>query len=211
MVRASGRYAICRFSGCLYETQQETALSDSTCRICGGQAPGNARYCNDCDFQQARDGRTVHEQSAPRQQSQAHAERGSLSIFLLVFIVASVGTIGMGVTATPGLSIPGVKATLGFGQPAPGSGVEESGELRTVSTRVRIRAERNTSSAIVGMIEPGENVRADHLVGDWYAVFDPEPTSRTADEGLGYVYAPLLKPVATPATASSGDDSRSRS
>ena len=186
-------------------------MSDSTCRICGGQTPGNARYCNDCDFQQARDGRTVHEQSAPRQQSQTHAERGSLSIFLLVFIVASVGTIGMGVTATPGLSIPGVRATLGFGDATSGSVLEDSGELRTVSTRVRIRAERSTSSAIVGMIEPGENVRADHLVGDWYAVFDPEAATPSADDGLGYVYAPLLKPVATPASASTGEASRSSS
>ena len=197
--------------GAFTKLKQETALSDSTCRICGGQAPGNARYCNDCDFQQARDGRTVHEQSAPRQQAQAHPERGSLSIFLLVFIVASVGTIGMGVTATPGLSIPGVKATLGFGEAPSGSALDVSGELRTVSTRVRIRAQRNTSSPIVGMIEPGENVRADHLVGDWYAVFDPDATPREGEEGLGYVYAPLLKPVSTPATASTGDASRSSS
>lgn len=181
-------------------------MSDSTCRICGGEVPGSARYCNACDFQQARDGRTVHEQSAPRQQAQLHGERGSLSIFLLVFIVASVGTIGMGMTATPGLSITGVRATLGLGEATPGWSEGDSGELRTVSTRVRIRADRSTSSAIVGMIEPGENVRADHLVGDWYAVFDPGASTFEADESLGFVYAPLLKPVAAAESASTGDN-----
>ena len=186
-------------------------MSDSTCRICGGKVPGSARYCNDCDFQQARDGRTVHEQSSPRQQAQSHGERGSLSIFLLVFIVASVGTIGMGMTATPGLSITGVRATLGLGASTTDSIGEQAGELRTVSTRVRIRADRNTSSAIVGMIEPGESVRADHLVGGWYAVFDPEATTHDAEQGLGYVYAPLLKPIATPSSASAGDVARDRS
>jgi len=186
-------------------------LGDSTCRICGGNVPGSARYCNDCDFQQARDGRTVHEQSTPRQQAQSHGERGSLSIFLLVFIVASVGTIGMGMTATPGLSITGVKATLGLGEATTVSLGEETGELRTVSTRVRIRADRNTSSAIVGMIEPGENVRADHLVGGWYEVFDPDAAAGDAEDSLGYVYAPLLKPVATASSASASEIPRSRS
>lgn len=186
-------------------------MSDSTCRICGGEVPGSARYCNSCDFQQARDGRTVHEQSTPRQQAHTHGERGSLSIFLLVFIVASVGTIGMGMTATPGLSITGVRATLGLGEASPGSVEAESGELRTVSTRVRIRADRSTSSAVVGMIEPGESVRADHLVGDWYAVFDPGATTRNAEDGLGYVYAPLLKPVAALESASASEVSGNRS
>lgn len=186
-------------------------MSDSTCRICGEPVPGSARYCNNCDFQQAKDGRTVHEQSAPDRREHSRQERGSLSMFLLVFLVASVGTVGMGVTVTPGLSIPSLKATLGLGESMLDPAAAGTGELRTVSTRVRIRADRSTSSAIVGMIDEGERVWVDHLDGDWYAVFDPDVTIREIEDAKGYAYAPLLKPVPTPAPANSGGTPRSRS
>ena len=171
-------------------------MSDSRCRICGGPVPGDARYCDDCDFQQARSGRSQHEQTKASPARDSRAERGSLSMFLLVFLVASVGTIGMGITATPGISFQGVKATLGLGAEALESSRIVSGELRTVHTRVRIRADRTTNSDIVGMLEEGDAVLADHLKDDWYAVFHPDAASREAEDALGYVYAPLLKPLA---------------
>ena len=171
--------------------------------------PGDARYCNDCDFQQARSGRSNHEQSKARPAHESRAERGSLSMFLLVFLVASVGTIGMGITATPGMSFLGVKATLGIGAEAPESSMLASGELRTVHTRVRIRADRSTESDIVGMLEKGDAVLADQLEDDWYAVYTPDVTSRAAEDALGYVYAPLLKPLTETQADAGGDRRRS--
>ena len=166
-------------------------MSDSTCKICGGPVPSGLRYCSDCDFQQrghnaAASSHATHTEARPR-------ERGSLSIFLLVFIVASAGTIGLGVTATPGLSIPGLKATLGIGAPAPEATAGAWGELRSVSTRVRIRANRSTQSEIVGMLEVGETVRTHFLENNWYAVFATDALDEDPGGAIGYVYAPLLK------------------
>jgi hypothetical protein len=125
-------------------------------------------------------------------------------MFLLVFLVASVGTVGMGITATPGISFVGVKATLGLGAEATESTLMASGELRTVHTRVRIRAGRSTDSEIVGMLEKGDAVLADQLEGDWYAVFAPDAASHQSEDALGYVYAPLLKPLPDPEAAAGG-------
>jgi hypothetical protein len=130
-------------------------------------------------------------------------------MFLLVFLVASVGTVGMGITATPGMSFLGIKATLGIGAEAPGSAMSSSGELRTVHTRVRIRADRSTDSDIVGMLEKGDAVLADQLEDDWYAVYAPDVAGRAPDEALGYVYAPLLKPVPEPKATAAAAGSRS--
>jgi hypothetical protein len=101
----------------------------------------------------------------------------------------------MGLTAMPGVSVPGLRATLGLGAPAPESAVPDWGELRFVDTRVRIRADRNTNSEIVGMLEIGETVRAHFLENDWYAVFDAEALEADPTAAIGFVYAPLLKPA----------------
>lgn len=163
------------------------------CRICGNPSPSGMRYCQSCDFQQ-RDGGGGTPADKPARQA-SRGDRGSLSIFLLVFLVAAGGTVGMGVTATPGLSIPSLKATLGFGAAAETAATAEWGEIRTVNTRVRIRAARSTDSDIVGMIETGETVRAHFLEDGWYAVFDEDILEEDAGAALGYVYAPLLKPA----------------
>ena len=82
----------------------------------------------------------------------------------------------------PGVSIPGLRATLGIGAPAPESTTDDWGELRSVKTRVRVRAARNTNSDIVGMLEIGEDPSA----------------------AIGYVYAPLLIPAQDETMADSG-------
>ena len=174
---------------------KESALSDSTCKICGGPVPSGLRYCNDCDFQQRTDGSASGSKAEYAHQPRPQGERGSLSIFLLVFLVASAGTIGMGLTAMPGVSIPGLRATLGIGAPAPEATDRDWGELRLVKTRVRIRANRNTNSEIVGMLEVGETVRAHFLENNWYAVFDADAREEDPSAAIGYVYAPLLKPA----------------
>lgn len=175
--------------------QKESALSDSTCKICGGPVPSGLRYCNDCDFQQRATDPGSRAKSDHAHQRRPQAERGSLSIFLLVFLVASAGTVGMGLTAMPGMSIPGLRATLGIGAPAPESTAREWGELRSVKTRVRIRADRNTNSEIVGMLEVGETVRASFLEDNWYAVFYSDAQEEDPSAAIGYVYAPLLVPA----------------
>jgi hypothetical protein len=101
----------------------------------------------------------------------------------------------MGLTAMPGVTIPGLRATLGLGAPVPEATLQDWGELRLVKTRVRIRANRNTNSEIVGMLEVGETVRAHFLENNWYAVFDADAREEDASAAIGYVYAPLLKPV----------------
>ncbi len=186
-----------------FTNPKETALSDSMCKICGDPAPSGMRYCKTCDFQQRNDGGGTRADKPARESSRS--DRGSLSIFLLVFLVAAGGTVGMGVTATPGLSIPSLKATLGIGAPAENAETVEWGEIRTVNTRVRIRADRSTDSDIVGMIETGEKVRAHFLENGWYAVFDTDIRVEDASAAIGYVYAPLLKPALDdPATSESG-------
>jgi hypothetical protein len=128
-----------------------------------------------------------------------------------VFLVASIGTVGMGMTATPGLSIPSLKETLRLGGVSASVNPSAAGQLSTVTTRVRIRAARTTDSDIVGMLEPDDRVRADHLESDWYAVFDLGATSHDPDAALGYVYAPLLKPVATESGGAPDGGQESRS
>ena len=182
---------------------KETAFSDSTCKICGGPVPSGLRYCSDCDFQRPGGHGKSQSKSAHKNEQRPQRERGSLSIFLLVFLVASVGTIGLGVTATPGLSIPGLRATLGIGAPAPEANAEDWGELRFVKTRVRIRADRTTDSEIVGMLEVGETVRAHFLQNGWYAVFDADIREEDPNAAIGYVYAPLLKQAPSETMAAS--------
>jgi hypothetical protein len=101
------------------------------------------------------------------------------------------------------MSIPGLRATLGIGAPAPESTPGDWGEIRSVKTRVRIRADRNTNSEIVGMLEVGETVRAHFLEDNWYAIFDSDareedPSAAMEEDpsaAIGYVYAPLLVPA----------------
>ena len=109
----------------------------------------------------------------------------------------------MGVTATPGLSIPSIKATLGIGGNVSTVTRADWGEIRSVKTRVRIRANRTTDSEIVGMIEIGETVRAHFLENGWYAVFDTDTLEEDPSAAIGYVYAPLLK-QAPDATGTAG-------
>lgn len=109
----------------------------------------------------------------------------------------------MGVTATPGLSIPSLKATLGIGQAVPIATDADWGEIRSVKTRVRIRASRTTDSEVVGMLEIGETVRAHFLENGWYAVFDTDTLEENPSAAIGYVYAPLLK-QAPDATGTAG-------
>ena len=54
-------------------------------------------------------------------------------------------------------------------------------------------------------------VLADHLKDDWYAVFHPDAASRAAEDALGYVYAPLLKPLPTAAARTTPAVSQDRS
>ena len=170
-------------------------MSDSSCRICGGPAPGGQRYCSGCDFQ-----------AAPAQSSRANStraeaprerERGALSVFVLVFLLASGGTVGMGLTATDGFSLPAIRQTLGLDGPSTDRSAvadEGWGEVRFVHTATRIRAGRGTDTPMVGSLMPGDSVRAEQAEDGWYAIFPAEAAQGRPEKPIGYVYGPLLKP-----------------
>ncbi len=167
-------------------------MGDSSCKICGSPAPAGQRYCNGCDFQARADGRGATPADTPRRAS-LERERGSLSIFLLVFLVAAGGTVGMGLTASDGFSLPAIRQSLGLAESGPAA-LEAWGEVRFVHKPTRIRAGRSTDSAVVGSLMPGDSVRADFVEGNWYAVFPVDATERDPERAMGFVYGPLLKP-----------------
>lgn len=67
------------------------------------------------------------------------------------------------------------------------------GLKRYVHSRTNVRAERTTSSSIVGKLEAGDSIKADFYQNNWYAVFKSDTTGRSESLAIGYVYAPLLR------------------
>jgi uncharacterized protein YgiM (DUF1202 family) len=82
---------------------------------------------------------------------------------------------------------------------------EESGEVGAVDDGVgvllyaekatNIREDRSTDSKVVGRLTAGQKMRASYLRDNWFAIFDPNDADLKEDQSLGFVYAPLLKPV----------------
>lgn len=168
-------------------------MSDSSCKICGGTAPSGQRYCDSCDFQAPSD-RSPRASRSRKADPPRERERGALSVFLLVFLLASGGTVGMGLTAAEGISLPAIRHSLGLDGPDVDAGVRETrGEIRFVHSPTRIRAGRGTDTPVVGSLMPGDSVRADVSDGDWFAVFPTDDPGRHPGHALGFVYAPLLK------------------
>jgi hypothetical protein len=69
------------------------------------------------------------------------------------------------------------------------------GVIRRVDTSVNIHAGRSKDTNIVGKLRKGDRVRADFLRKNWYAVFLEFEKVRDEKRVIGYVYAPLLKPI----------------
>lgn len=69
------------------------------------------------------------------------------------------------------------------------------GVIRYADGKINIRASRSTNSKVVGQLSKGQKIRADFLSENWYAIFDPNEVNRNEQRALGYVYAPLLKPI----------------
>lgn len=67
------------------------------------------------------------------------------------------------------------------------------GQVMTVSERVNIRAGRSVESARLGVLAPGEKVRADLEQDGWVAIFDLDAPE--ASSPRGYCYARLLIPA----------------
>ncbi len=80
-----------------------------------------------------------------------------------------------------------------------GQASERWGTIMQPEAKTNIREKRSLDSHVRGSLMPGQKVRADFLRDDWYAVFDPEETERSEKKALGYVYAPRLFKVDTPA------------
>lgn len=116
-------------------------------------------------------------------------------MFLLVFLLASGGTVVMGLTASEGFSLPALRHSLGLDDSEPvATAEEERGEVLFVHKPTRIRAGRGTDTPVVGSLMPGDSVRADLVEDGWYAVFSTDAAERDPGKAIGYVYAPLLKP-----------------
>jgi hypothetical protein len=125
--------------------------------------------------------------------SAAASGGGYGSIFFFVFLFAALGTVVFGVGATTGFSLPAIRSAFGLVEDSAPSAQDAWGEVRFVDVPTRIRADRTTSSAIVGVLQPGDRVRADFEAEGWYAVFPLDADVRDMKGALGYVYAPLLK------------------
>jgi hypothetical protein len=69
------------------------------------------------------------------------------------------------------------------------------GEIMTVSSNVNIRADRTTTSKVVGKLVAGQSVRADFYRQGWYAVFPGREAVREEGRAIGYVFGPLLEPA----------------
>jgi len=72
---------------------------------------------------------------------------------------------------------------------------QDWGLVRCVDSKVNVRAGRSTDSAVVCQLNAGDPVKVDFLEGSWWAVFGMYETERSQDNAIGYIYAPLLKPV----------------
>jgi hypothetical protein len=75
------------------------------------------------------------------------------------------------------------------------------GVIRRVDTSVNLHAGRSKNSKIVGKLRKGDRVRADFLRKSWYAVFLEFEKVRDEKKALGYIYAPLLKPIKAKSSA----------
>jgi hypothetical protein len=72
---------------------------------------------------------------------------------------------------------------------------QDWGVLKRVDETVNVRAQRSTDSRIVFWLKPGDVVKADFLDGSWWSVCRIYEPVRSEENAMGFVYAPLLKPV----------------
>jgi len=66
------------------------------------------------------------------------------------------------------------------------------GEIFFAKDKTNIRTKRSITSKIKGSLEAGQQVKADFLKDDWYAVFDLKEKVKDEAKAIGYVYAPRL-------------------
>ena len=71
----------------------------------------------------------------------------------------------------------------------------QDASLMQARTAAKLRQERSTESAVVGRLEPGQQVKAGFAADNWLAVFPPDGPADDESARLGYVYAPLLEPA----------------
>jgi len=74
------------------------------------------------------------------------------------------------------------------------------GTIMYAEDKTNIRAKRSVDSKLRGSLMPGQNVKADFLKDDWYAVFKVTETVRSEKKGIGYVHAPRLFKTPLPET-----------
>lgn len=74
---------------------------------------------------------------------------------------------------------------------------EDWGVIRYAHSTVNIRNIRSSkdSSKVVAQLKRGQQIKADFLQNNWYAVFEVNESIRDEANAIGYIYASLLKPV----------------
>jgi len=105
---------------------------------------------------------------------------------LLFFVLSAFGTVMAGIFAPSALPLLGEVT-------APGT--VDWGQLRVVRVTSNIRAQANTSSAIVGTLSVGDSVRVEPVSGGWYEVYEVPLVRRSEAKSLGYVFGRLLQPA----------------
>jgi hypothetical protein len=82
--------------------------------------------------------------------------------------------------------------------PAP-AGAQDWGTILSARSKTSIRADRSMKAENKGVLKAGDQIKADFLKNEWYAVFSPEEKIRDEAKALGYVHSIHL----TPPTATS--------
>ncbi len=78
---------------------------------------------------------------------------------------------------------------------APECPAKEPGTIKQADQTVNIRSHRSITSKIIRQLRPGDRIKVNFLKNNWYAVFQLNQSATNETQAIGYVFAPLLKPV----------------
>lgn len=83
---------------------------------------------------------------------------------------------------------------------------DDWGQIMFAPAKTNIRAKRTVNSKLKGSLEAGQEVKADFLKDNWYAVFPQDHQERLEAGALGYVYAKRLENVDDVPTATTTEE-----
>jgi len=77
----------------------------------------------------------------------------------------------------------------------PESMAQEPGTIKQADQTINIRSSRSKTAKIIGKLRPGNRIKVNFLINNWYAVFSLNQSAANETQAMGYVFAPFLKPV----------------